>query len=57
MGLAVTRLQPLDSLYTGTSVFQLTAVDADDPTVAEHTTVMYHILKGDEYFGISNSGL
>ncbi|XP_014403280.1 PREDICTED: cadherin-5 [Myotis brandtii] len=41
----------------GTSVFQLTAVDADDPTVAEHTTVMYHILKGDEYFGISNSGL
>nr|KAF6318288.1 cadherin 5 [Pipistrellus kuhlii] len=41
----------------GTSVFQLTAVDADDPTVAEHTTVMYHILKGDEYFGISDSGL
>lgn len=41
----------------GTSVFQLTAVDADDPTVAEHTTIMYHILKGDEYFGISDSGL
>lgn len=55
--MAVTRLQPLDSRSTGTSVFQLTAVDADDPTVAEHTTIMYHIVKGDEYFGISDSGL
>lgn len=41
----------------GTSVIKVTAVDADDPTVADHATVMYRILKGDEYFGISNSGL
>ncbi|KAM6177175.1 cadherin-5 [Erethizon dorsatum] len=41
----------------GTSVMRLTAVDPDDPTVAEHTTVMYQILKGGENFAIDNSGL
>ncbi|KAM7058581.1 cadherin-5 [Molossus nigricans] len=41
----------------GTSVIQLTAVDADDPTVADHASVLYQILKGDEHFGIYNSGL
>ncbi|XP_004626098.1 cadherin-5 [Octodon degus] len=41
----------------GTSVMRLTAVDADDPTVAEHTTVMYQILKGGDNFAIDNSGL
>ncbi|EHB07324.1 Cadherin-5 [Heterocephalus glaber] len=41
----------------GTSVMRLTAVDADDPTVADHATVMYQILKGGENFAIDNSGL
>ncbi|XP_076988742.1 cadherin-5 [Tamandua tetradactyla] len=40
----------------GTSVTRVTAVDADDPTVADHASVMYHILKGDD-FAIDNSGL
>ncbi|XP_031196939.1 cadherin-5 [Mastomys coucha] len=41
----------------GTSVIRVTAVDADDPTVAGHATVLYQIVKGNEYFGIDNSGL
>lgn len=45
------------SLSTGTSVIRVTAVDADDPTVDGHATVMYQILKGNEYFNIDNSGL
>lgn len=42
---------------TGTSVIRVTAVDKDDPTVADHATVLYQILKGDENFAIDNSGL
>ncbi|KAF3817777.1 hypothetical protein GH733_013064 [Mirounga leonina] len=41
----------------GTSVIRVTAVDADDPTVADHASVMYQILKGEEYFAIDGSGL
>ncbi|XP_003799472.1 cadherin-5 [Otolemur garnettii] len=41
----------------GTSVIRVTAMDADDPTVSDHASVMYHILKGEEYFAIDNSGL
>ncbi|XP_075393458.1 cadherin-5 [Tenrec ecaudatus] len=41
----------------GTSVIRVTAVDADDPTVADHTSVMYQILKGDDHFGIDESGV
>lgn len=41
----------------GTSVTHLTAVDADDPTIAEHTSVTYEVLKGNEYFTIDQSGL
>lgn len=44
-------------LSTETSVIRLTAVDADDPTVADHASVMYQLLKGDEHFAIDNSGL
>ncbi|KAM5208312.1 cadherin-5 [Hipposideros larvatus] len=40
----------------GTSVISLTAVDADDPTVADHASVMYQVLKGDEYFAIDKAG-
>lgn len=36
---------------------RVTAVDADDPTVADHASVMYQVLKGEEYFAIDNSGL
>lgn len=46
-----------NSLSTGTSVIRVTAVDADDPTVAGHATVLYQIMKGNEYFAIDNSGL
>lgn len=45
------------SRSTGTSVIRVTAVDADDPTVAGHATVLYQIVKGYEYFSIDNSGL
>ncbi|XP_069860985.1 cadherin-5-like isoform X1 [Dipodomys merriami] len=41
----------------GTPVVRVTAVDADDPTVADHASVMYQILKGNENFAIDNSGL
>ncbi|KAM9607602.1 cadherin-5 [Trichechus inunguis] len=41
----------------GTSVIRVTAVDADDPTVADHTTVMYHIRKGDDKFSINDFGV
>ncbi|KAM5262842.1 cadherin-5 [Ctenodactylus gundi] len=40
----------------GTSVIRLTAVDADDPTVADHASVLYQILKGDGLFDIDNTG-
>ncbi|XP_035137454.3 cadherin-5 isoform X2 [Callithrix jacchus] len=46
-----------ESSAVGTSVTSVTAVDADDPTVADHTSVMYQILKGKEYFAIDNTGL
>ncbi|XP_045149841.1 cadherin-5 [Echinops telfairi] len=48
---------PQDSFSAGTSVIRVTAVDADDPTVADHTSVMYQILKGDDHFGIDESGV
>ncbi|XP_008048850.1 cadherin-5 [Carlito syrichta] len=41
----------------GTSVIRVTAMDADDPTVADHASVMYQILKGEENFAIDKSGL
>ncbi|XP_055992802.1 cadherin-5 [Sorex fumeus] len=41
----------------GTSVIRVTATDADDPTVGDHASVMYQVLKGEEYFAIDNSGL
>ncbi|XP_038953616.1 cadherin-5 isoform X1 [Rattus norvegicus] len=41
----------------GTSVIRVTATDADDPTVAGHATVLYQMVKGNEYFAIDNSGL
>ncbi|XP_035867850.1 cadherin-5 isoform X2 [Phyllostomus discolor] len=47
----------LEMSTTGTSVIRLTAVDADDPTVGDHTSVMYQILGGGEHFGIDNNGL
>ncbi|NXG16567.1 CADH5 protein, partial [Grallaria varia] len=40
----------------GTSVTKVTAVDADDPTVAGHATVTYQVIKGGEYFTIDDSG-
>ncbi|EPY84238.1 cadherin-5 precursor [Camelus ferus] len=41
----------------GTPVIQVTAVDADDPTVADHTSVVYQLRKGGEHFAIDSSGL
>lgn len=42
--------------FPGTSVTKVTAVDADDPTVAGHATVTYQVIKGDEYFTVDDSG-
>ncbi|XP_055477557.1 cadherin-5 [Psammomys obesus] len=47
----------LEMSAVGTSVIRVTAVDADDPTVAGHATVMYQLLKGNEHFNIDNTGL
>ncbi|KAM6223757.1 cadherin-5 [Rhynchocyon petersi] len=41
---------------SGTSITRVTAVDADDPTVVEHSLVMYQILKGGDKFSIDDSG-
>uniref|UniRef100_A0A672TI16 Cadherin-5 n=1 Tax=Strigops habroptila TaxID=2489341 RepID=A0A672TI16_STRHB len=41
----------------GTSITKVTAVDADDPTVAGHATVTYQVIKGDEYFTVNDSGV
>ncbi|XP_049642312.1 cadherin-5 [Suncus etruscus] len=38
-------------------VIQLTAVDADDPTVGDHASVLYQILSGEENFSIDNNGV
>ncbi|XP_054435332.1 cadherin-5 isoform X1 [Pteronotus mesoamericanus] len=47
----------LEMSTMGTPVIQLTAVDADDPTVGDHTSVLYQILKGGENFRIDNNGV
>lgn len=41
----------------GTTVIHLTAVDADDPTVGDHASVLYQILSGEEHFSIDNNGV
>nr|UAT11583.1 chromodomain helicase DNA binding protein 5 [Cynops orientalis] len=41
----------------GTSVTQVTAVDADDPTVRGNAQIEYHIIKGNEYFSINDKGV
>lgn len=46
----------LEMSAVGTSVISLTAVDADDPTVADHASVVYQVLEGDEHFAIDKAG-
>ncbi|XP_065272514.1 cadherin-5 [Emys orbicularis] len=41
----------------GTSVTKVTAVDADDPTVAGHATVIYQVIQGERYFTVDQSGV
>uniref|UniRef100_A0A8C4Y7K1 Cadherin-5 n=1 Tax=Gopherus evgoodei TaxID=1825980 RepID=A0A8C4Y7K1_9SAUR len=41
----------------GTSVTKVTAVDADDPTVAGHATVIYQVIQGERYFTVDESGV
>ncbi|XP_028907691.1 cadherin-5 [Ornithorhynchus anatinus] len=41
----------------GTSVTRVTAVDADDPTVAGHAIVQYTIISGQKYFMVDPTGL
>ncbi|XP_067396207.1 cadherin-5 [Emydura macquarii macquarii] len=41
----------------GTSVTKVTAVDADDPTVAGHATVIYQVIQGEQYFTVDESGV
>lgn len=40
------------SIYTGTSVLQVTATDADDPTYGNSARVVYSILQGQPYFSV-----
>lgn len=39
-------------VYTGTSVLQVTATDADDPTYGNSARVVYSILQGQPYFSV-----
>lgn len=41
----------------GTSVTKVTAVDADDPTVAGHATVIYKVIQGEHYFRVDGFGV
>ncbi|MGH0149118.1 UNVERIFIED_CONTAM: hypothetical protein FKN15_051109 [Acipenser sinensis] len=41
-----------EPLYVGTSVLQLTATDADDPTYGNSARVVYSILNGQPYFSV-----
>lgn len=43
---------PLFFFYPGTSVIQLTASDADDPTYGNSARVVYSILEGQPYFSV-----
>ena len=38
--------------YLGTSVVQVTATDADDPTYGNSARVVYSILQGQPYFSV-----
>lgn len=40
------------SVCTGTSVLQVTATDADDPTYGNSARVVYSILQGQPYFSV-----
>lgn len=45
-------------LHPGTSVIQLTATDADDPTYGNSARVVYSILEGQPYFSVdAKSGM
>lgn len=39
-------------IHTGTSVLQVTATDADDPTYGNSARVVYSILQGQPYFSV-----
>lgn len=38
--------------HTGTSVIQITATDADDPTYGNSARIVYSVLQGQAYFSI-----
>lgn len=50
--LVVTPPHYLYFLSQGTSVIQLTATDADDPTYGNSARVVYSILEGQPYFSV-----
>lgn len=39
-------------LFSGTSVMQVTASDADDPTYGNSAKIVYSILQGQPYFSV-----
>lgn len=39
-------------LFSGTSVLQVTASDADDPTYGNSARIVYSILQGQPYFSV-----
>lgn len=38
--------------FSGTSVLQVTATDADDPTYGNSARIVYSILQGQPYFSV-----
>ena len=47
------KFTPFSSLpLAGTSVFQITATDADDPTYGNSARIVYSILQGQPYFTV-----
>ncbi|KAM4614576.1 cadherin-5 [Discoglossus pictus] len=46
----------LEMSSAGTSVTQVTATDADDPTVGGNARITYRLIQGQEFFTIDNKG-
>lgn len=53
-GTALTRFRAVVFYLSGTSVIQVTATDADDPTYGNSARVVYSILQGQPYFSVDS---
>lgn len=50
--LLILTLSNMLMLFPGTSVLQVTASDADDPTYGNSARIVYSILQGQPYFSV-----